>query len=91
MPFLPGAGALARPLAALRARLVANWREVAARSWSLHLMGVSGALQSVYLYWPNLDVLPWWSSLAVLAAAMALRFVAQRGLSLPATVTEEAA
>lgn len=91
MPFLPGASALARLLVAFRARLVANWRAVAARSWSLHLMGVSGALQTAYLYWPTLDFLPWWSSLAVLAAAMALRFVAQRGLSLPATDTDEAA
>lgn len=91
MASLPGAGALARLLAAIRARLVADWRAVLARSWSVRLMAVSGALQTAYAYWPTLDFLPWWSSLAVLALAVLLRVVAQRGLSLPASEPEEAA
>jgi hypothetical protein len=63
--------------------LVEDHWTVLRKSWSVRLMWLSGVLQAAYNYWPNLDFLPWWSSLAVLGLAFGARFIAQRGLSIP--------
>lgn len=76
--------AIARRMAAARLRLIANARQVFARSWSVRLMAASGLVEGVAYCWPSsITWLPDWTPLVLLAAAFLARFVAQSDLSAP--------
>lgn len=62
--------------------LLANWRDVLTRAWSVRLMGFAAFLEVAQQIVPYLDgLLPWWASVLVILAAFVSRLVAQDGLS----------
>lgn len=72
-------------------RLHPDSGKILKKSWSLRLMALSGALQSIAYVWPTADWLPAWFGfvpLGLLAGAFGARFIAQRGLSLPEEAIE---
>jgi hypothetical protein len=62
--------------------LLANWRDVLTRAWSMKLMGFAAFLEVAQQIVPYLDgLLPWWASVLVILAACVARLIPQEGLS----------
>jgi hypothetical protein len=66
-------------------RLLANWRDVLKRAWSIRLLVLAGVLSGLEVALPLFGwETAWWFaplSLAVVAAAFVSRLIAQKGLS----------
>ena len=59
-------------------KLLSNWKDVAARAWSLRLIELAALADIVLNLVPYVaDVLPWWVTVALLLAAWLGRLLAQ--------------
>ena len=59
-------------------KLLSNWKDVAARAWSLRLIELAAAADIILNLVPYVaDVLPWWVTVALLLAAWAARLISQ--------------
>lgn len=62
--------------------LLENWREIAAKAWSVRLIALAGAIDIAAQITPAIgDLIPWWLTVGILLAAMIARLVKQDGLS----------
>lgn len=67
-------------------KLVADWRRVLSRAWSLRLIELAALADVVLNVVPFMsDILPWWITIALLLAAWAARLLLQPGANKEST------
>ncbi|WP_201269128.1 DUF7940 domain-containing protein [Sinorhizobium meliloti] len=67
-------------------KLVADWRRVLSRAWSLRLIELAALADVVLNVVPFMsDILPWWITIALLLAAWTARLLLQPGANKEST------
>lgn len=62
-------------------KLVANWRDVLKRAWSMRMIGLTALVNLVWNVVPGLsNWLPWWLTIGLLLVAGLTRLVEQENL-----------